>query len=183
MASALLSRLASAQAQVIVPFGTDTGGVNYPAGRIDSSFWLPVESGCLVKMLPVWDSRDGRQEDEATECGKQARGDGGGSGALSGQRTEREGEHTQRIHPGDRLSPQACDSRAKPADRQARDGNERHTSRPGLRPGRTAGADRGVGSSGQDLRQEAEVDHSGTCRLDGAVWAFAIGIRRSGNVC
>ncbi len=52
--------------------------------RIDSLILLPVGGGCHMKMLPVWDGRDGRQQDEAAECGKQARGDGGGSGALSG---------------------------------------------------------------------------------------------------
>jgi hypothetical protein len=59
--------------------------------RIDSSFLLPVWSRCLIKMLPVLHGRNGWQEDEATERGKQARGDGGGSGALSGQCTEGEG--------------------------------------------------------------------------------------------
>ncbi len=52
-------------------------------------------------MLPVLHGRNGWQEDEATERGKQARGDGGGSGALSEQHTKREGKHPQRIHPGE----------------------------------------------------------------------------------
>ncbi len=147
------------------------------SGRIRLTDFVTGIGSLPHEMLLVWDGKDGWQEDEATKCGKQARGDGGGSRALSGRCTEREGEHTQRIEPGDRLSSQACDPLT---DQQV------------TTPGRTSGTrrariyDQAVQqalivvweAADRICGQEAEANHLGAGWLDGTVWTS--GDRSSG---
>jgi hypothetical protein len=40
-------------------------------GRVDSSVLLPSVAGCLMKNVTRPNERDGRQIEEATECGNQ----------------------------------------------------------------------------------------------------------------
>ena len=64
------------------------------SARIDSLFWLPVPRRCLMKMLPVWYGRNGRQKGEAIERDKQTGAHRGGSDALPSQHRKGQARNT-----------------------------------------------------------------------------------------